>query len=165
MLTNALGYVQTRSIEGETTASFGGESTFTVEDGVETPTLEASGSRSDDGSAFTGGQTDRVVVTVTEPSEAAEVTDGVPDGWTVDADSFDAEAGTVSFGERGPVDPEANDDALELEYYAEAPEGATATGRYTFGPAEATATVDGDEVTVEFAGTDTDTVVGPSTGT
>ncbi|PSQ18488.1 hypothetical protein BRD02_00465 [Halobacteriales archaeon QS_8_69_73] len=170
MMTNALGYVQTRSIEGETTATFGGESTFTVEDGVATPTLEASGSRSDDGSVFTGGQTDRVVVTVTELSEAAEVADGVPDGWTVDtdygdADSFDAEAGTVSFGERGPVDPEADDDPLELEYYAEAPEGATATGRYTFGPAEATATVGGDEVTVEFAGTDTDTVVGPSTGT
>ena len=169
MLTNALGYVQTRSIEGEVTATFGGSATF--EAGVgDAPDLTASGSRRDDGSVFTGGQTDRVVVTVTELSEAAEVTDGVPDDWTVDADygdadSFDAETGTVSFGERGPVDPEADDDALELEYYAEAPEGATATGRYTFGPAEATATVDGDEVTVEFAGTDTDTVVGPSTGT
>ncbi len=170
MLTNALGYVQKRSIEGETTATFGGESTFAVDDDpVETPTLTASGSRSDDGSVFTGGQTDRMVVTVEELSESAEVTDSVPDGWTVDADygdadSFDEERGVVSFGTVDSIDPE-EDDPVELEYYAEAPEGATETGRYTFGPAEAAATIEGDEVTVEFAGTDTNTVVGVSTET
>ena len=166
MLTNALGYVQTRSIEGEVTATFGGSATF--EAGVDdAPDLTASGSRRDDGSVFTGGQSNRVVVTVEELSTTAAVSDGVPDGWTVDeeygdVESFDEEAGVARFGSVGPVDP-AEDDPVELEYFAEAPEGVGETGRDTFGPARAEATIDGENVSDEFAGTDTNTVVGPGT--
>ena len=63
----------------------------------------------------------------------------------------------VNFGEIGPVGKE--DDPVELEYFAEAPEGTSATGQYRFGPALA----ETEEASVEFAGTDTNFVVGPST--
>ena len=168
MVTNALGYVQTRSIDGETTATFGGTATFDVDGDVgDAPDLTASGSRRDDGSVFTGGQTNRMVVTVEELSATAGVSDEVPDGWTVDeeygdVESFDEDAGVARFGSVGPVDP-AEDDPVELEYFAEAPEGVGETDRYTFGPATAETTIDGEDVSDEFAGTDTNTVVGPET--
>ena len=166
MMTNALGYVQTRSVDGETTATFGGTATFDVDGDVgDAPDLTASGSRRDDGSVFTGGQTNRMVVTVEELSATAAVSDQVPDGWTVDeeygdVESFDEDAGVVRFGSIGPVDP-AEDDPVELEYFTEAPEGVGETDRYTFGPAAAEATIDGEDVSDEFAGTDTNTVAEP----
>jgi hypothetical protein len=156
LLTNALGYVQTRSIDGETTATFGGEATFEADLGG----LTASGSRSDDATVFTGGQTNRMVLTVEELSTAAAVSDDVPDGWTVDPEYGDVEAvadGRVSFGEVGPVGED--DDPVELVYYADAPEGPGATGRYRFGPALA----ETGSASAAFAGTDDNVVVGPST--
>jgi hypothetical protein len=156
LLTNALGYVQTRSIDGETTATFGGEATFEADLGG----LTASGSRSDDATVFTGGQTNRMVLTVEELSAAAAVSDDVPDGWTVDPEYGDVEAvadGRVSFGEVGPVGED--DDPVELVYYADAPEGPGATGRYRFGPALA----ETGSASAAFAGTDDNVVVGPST--
>ena len=111
MLTNALGYVQTRSIEGEVTATFGGSAIFEVEGAIgDAPNLTASGSRRDDGSVFTGGQSNQVVVTVEELSATAAVSDGVPDGWTVDGEygdveSFDEKTDVVRFGSVGAVDP------------------------------------------------------------
>ena len=62
----------------------------------------------------------------------------------------------------GAVDP-AEDDPVELEYFAEAPEGVGETGRDTFGPAMTEMTIDDEDVSDEFAGTDTNTVVGPRT--
>ena len=158
MVTNALGYVQTRSVDGETTATFGGEATF--EPAPDLGGLSASGTRSDDASAFTGGQNNRVVVTVEELSEPAEVGDRIPGAWDVDPEYGDVESvedDRVSFGEIGPVGEE--DDPVELEYFAEAPEGTSATGQYQFGPALAKT----EEASVDFAGTDTNFVVGPST--
>ena len=147
---------------------------------VVTTEFTASGSRSDDGAAFTGGQTDQVQVTVEEFQHADEVavTDQVPDGWTVDeeygdVESFDAQTGTVHFEGTVTENEVDGDGSVTLTYFAEAPEGAETTGRYTFGPAEAEVLVpdvpaddtdgelDGDG-TDSFGGTDTNTVVGPS---
>ena len=90
----------------------------------------------------------------------AEVGDRIPGGWDVDPEYGDVESvedDRVSFGEIGPVGEE--NDPIELEYFAEAPEGTSATGRYRFGPVLA----ETEEVSVDFAGTDTNFVVGPST--
>lgn len=138
------------------------------------PTFSAGGSRSDDGSVFTQGQTDAVSVTVESFSEgvtAVAVTDEVPPGWTVQPYGDVAtdepvegpttvDLGTVSRGDLGT-------DAATREYFVEA---TGSTGRYTFGPAAATieATRDdaafreGDDGADEFGGTDTNTVVGVS---
>ena len=66
-------------------------------------------------------------------------------------------------------------DAATRRYFAEAPAGAGNTGRYTFGPATATVVdptdfsddPDREQGSTEenFGGTDTNTVVGPSTET
>jgi hypothetical protein len=145
-----------------------------------TTQFTASGSRSDDGAAFTGGQTDQVQVTVEgfENADEVAVTDQVPGGWTVDeeygdVDRFDAETGTVHFEGTVTESEVAGDGSVTFTYFADAPEGAETTGRYTFGPAEAEVLVpdvpaddtdgelDGDGVDT-FGGTDTNTVVGPS---
>lgn len=124
--------------------------------------LTASGNRSDDGTVFTGGQTNRVEITVEETSEPVTVTDEVPDGWTVAEDFGDVtkvEDGTVFLG---PVDPtEVEGDATVTKtYFTEAPSGAEQTNSYRFGPA--TATVVGGDATVQIAGTDTNYVLGPA---
>ncbi|PSP81130.1 hypothetical protein BRC88_02385 [Halobacteriales archaeon QS_4_69_225] len=148
-----------------------------------TTEFTASGSRSDDASVFTAGQTDRVRVTVENFENASEVTitDQVPDGWTVDerygdVESFDPDSGTVTFQGTVSADQVGDDGNVTLTYFAEAPEGADGTGTYTFGPAEAAVVepdvpegdtdgeLDGDG-TDEFGGTDTNTVVGADTET
>ena len=80
-----------------------------------------------------------------------------PSHYPAESRGTDAEDNRVSFGEIGPVGEE--DDPVELEYFAEAPEGTSATGQYRFGPALA----ETEEASVDFAGTDTNFVVGPST--
>ena len=90
----------------------------------------------------------------------AEVGDRIPGAWDVDPEYGDVEFvqdDRVSFGEIGPVGEE--DDPVELEYFAETPEGTSATGQYRFGPA----LVETEEASVDFAGTDTNFVVGPGT--
>ena len=66
----------------------------------------------------------------------------------------------MRFDSVGAVDP-AEDDPVELEYFADAPEGVGETDRDTFGPAMTEMTIDDEDVSDEFAGTDT--VVGPGT--
>ena len=136
------------------------------------PSFSASGSRSDDASVFTGGQTDRIVVTLEAFDEAAEtvvVRDSFPPEWTYiegygDGELVDAEEGIVEF------DPVSADgfDGETFTYYVEAPEGLETTDRYTFGPATATIADSGDDSDFSddsdtFGGTDTNTVVGQGT--
>ena len=159
MLTNALGYVQNRSIGGETAAEFGGTATFAGGGGGgDGDDFVVEGSRSDDGTVFTGGQTNHVTITVDRLSEAARIYDRVPDGWTVDERYGDVERvedGEVHFGEVGPV---GEDETVELVYFAEAPSGAAGTGSYEFGPA--VAATDGASDT--FTEAETNFVIGPS---
>jgi subtilisin family serine protease len=142
-----------------------------------TTEFTASGSRSDDGRAFTGGSTNRVRVTVEDFENASEVsvTDQVPDGWTAyedaDAENFDEDSGTVTFAETVTDDQVGDGDSVTFAYFAEAPSGASQTGSYTFGPATAEVVspdvpeedtngeLDGDEQDT-FGGTDTNYVVG-----
>jgi hypothetical protein len=137
------------------------------------PAFSADGSRSDDGSVFTGGQTNRVKITVSsiggDVAADAEVTitDGVPDGWTVDesyadVQSFNEDEGVVRLDPVTPSDVEG-DSTETRAYFAEAPEGPGETGQSTFGPAEAVATIDGETVTARVAGTKDVLLVGPST--
>jgi len=128
----------------------------TVPDSLDLP--DVSGTREDDGSVFTGGQTNRIDVSVTA-DERVEVRDTVPDGWSVyeergDVDRVETrEDGTdvVYFAPTG--------DDLEVAYFVEAPAGAGETGTDTFGPVEARAG-DGTWVTVEGT-SDTNAVAGP----
>ena len=137
------------------------------------PDFSADGSRADDGSVFTGGQTNRVEITVdsidgdVSDGTAVTVTDEIPDGWTVDEEYGDVRSvkdGVVDLGTVTPADV-AGDGSVTREYFAEAPEGAASSGSYRFGPAVAEATIDGEAVSDEIAGTDTNTVVGASTST
>ena len=144
--------------------------------------LDVSGSRDDDASVFTAGQTNRVEVTVDdfndELADAVRVTDQVPDGWAVDenfgdVESFDQNSGVVTFEGTASAGDVSGDGSKTFVYFAEAPdEGADDTGTYTFGPAEAEAvdprTFDDPDreqgsTSEEFGGTDTNTVVGAST--
>jgi hypothetical protein len=144
--------------------------------------LDVSGSRDDDASVFTAGQTDRVEITVEdfneELADAVRVTDQVPDGWSVDenfgdVESFDENSGVVTFEGTASAGDVSGDGSKTFVYFAEAPEeGADNTGTYTFGPAEATAVSPEafddpnrtqGSTSEEFGGTDTNTVVGAST--
>ncbi|WP_338727030.1 S8 family serine peptidase [Haladaptatus sp. DJG-WS-42] len=133
-------------------------------DGTATDTVfEATGSRADDGSVFTAGQTNQVTITVDSSTGAAFVRDAIPFDWTLvggdDAEVY-TEDGTryVEFTE--PVGAvEDGDDPVTRTYFLEAPDS---TGSYEFGPAEATAAF--DEVrTVTLTGTDSNTVGGVDT--
>ena len=142
-----------------------------------TTEFTASGSRSDDGAVFTGGQTNQVKVTIEEFEHAEEiaVTDTLPANWDVDEEYGDVASyddGTVTFEDTVTADQVAGDSTVTFEYFAEAPEGAAQTGAYGFGPAEAEA-IDPREFQDDpdrtqgstsgtFGGTDTNTVVGPS---
>lgn len=159
VLTNALGAKQVRRVDGEIVQTFGEVDSFEI-DG---PALgfTAHGSREDDASVFTAGQTNRVEVTVSELSHDAVIRDHFDPAWEFDeefSDGTEVKDGVVEFGE---VSAEAvADDSVTFVYFVEAPDE---TGRYTFGPAEAIATV-GDEARSDtFGGTDTNYVVGVST--
>ena len=98
---------------------------------------------------------------------AVTVTDEIPDGWTVDPEYGDVRSvkdGVVDLGTVTPADV-AGDGSVTRKYFAEAPEGADSTGSYTFGPAVAEATIDGEAVSDEIAGTETAYVAGASTST
>ncbi len=120
------------------------------------------GTRTDDGSVFTGGQTNQVDITV-NPSEKSRVRDVVPAEWTVLADQADdverVEEGEgvkyVHFRRKAKADADT-----AYTYFAEAPNGLTYSGAYTFGPVEANP----GEGWVGVAGTsDTNVVEGQNT--
>ncbi|WP_435361021.1 S8 family serine peptidase [Haloarchaeobius sp. DFWS5] len=97
-----------------------------------------SGTRSDDGSAFTGGQTNQVTVTA-NPSEDSEVRDAVPANWTIltdysdDVDRVEETDGVkyVYFTETAAADTETS-----YTYFVEAPDAVTESDAYQFGPQE-----------------------------
>jgi serine protease AprX len=130
--------------------------------------LAVSGSRSDDGDAFTGGQTNQVEVTVSDLSHSATVRDTVPAEWTVEdagdvervelVETSDGEVKRVYLGSVAPTETPAT-----RTYFAEAPSDATETGDYVFGSAEADSAKTDDWVA--FGGTDTNTVVAEDTDT
>jgi subtilisin family serine protease len=98
------------------------------------------GTRTDDGSVFTGGQTNRIDLSV-NPSEKAAVRDVVPEEWSVLADysddvksvTHDPDAGVkyVAFKKRADADTDT-----AYTYFAEAPSEAAQSNAYAFGPVE-----------------------------
>jgi subtilisin family serine protease len=118
---------------------------------AELPAFTVSGSRADDGRAFTGGQTNQITVTVDELDDGIDqvvVYDLIPDSWTLQ----DGGDGTVVGSTDGTVEAP---DGMKLvkfgtvynsinrgepfgpatfDYFVEAP---NETGQYTFGPAKA----------------------------
>ena len=132
----------------------------TIEDAKATE-LAVSGTRTDDGSAFTGGQTNQVDLSV-QANRPVRVRDRVPAEWNVleRGDVTDTEAGPegvtyVYFDDDRTADPQAT-------YFVEAPDGLTKTGRYDFGPIQVYETE--GSAWVDVAGTaSVETVVGEDT--
>lgn len=132
----------------------------------------AGGSRQDDGSAFTGGQTDQIDLTVDDPDAEAEVRDVIPVEWNVlteysdDVARVEESEGRKRVVFRGTA-PEGT--KTSYTYMAEAPSDAESTNSYSFGPAEARAVADEDSFSnpdawVDVPGTsETNYVVGQST--
>lgn len=127
--------------------------------------LSVAGSRDDDGSAFTAGQTNEVTVTVGTVSHEASVRDELPADWTVLTDHSpdverveqDGDRQSVYFEER--VAP--GDDTRSFSYLVEAPD---TTDTDTFGPAGAAAPATDDDW-VAFGGTDDNAVLQEDTNT
>lgn len=94
---------------------------------------DASVDRSDDGSAFTAGQTDMIQLAV-ETDEPVVVRDNVPSGWAhVGGQGATKDAGDNLLVEFDEVSP----GTTTLTYFVEAPKEAPGeTGTYTFGPVE-----------------------------
>ncbi|WP_458186924.1 S8 family serine peptidase [Haladaptatus sp. NG-WS-4] len=131
----------------------------------DTPTtLSVRGSRADDGSTFTGGQTNQVDITVGSVSHTATVRDTIPAEWTVESDYGDVTrvetTGDVKHVYLGSVAP--TDGEVTRTYFAEAPSETSETGDYSFGPATANAAKTDDEW-VAFSESETNTVVGQDT--
>lgn len=133
------------------------------------PSLSAGGTRSDDGTVFTGGRANQVTVTLESLSDGvtdATVVDQAPAEWTVFEDAGDVarveDDNTVVFEGSVSADDVDDGDTVSFTYFAEAPEGPDATGQYTFGPAKVTdAATDGLRGSEDsFGGTDTNRVVG-----
>ncbi|WP_435334903.1 S8 family serine peptidase [Haloarchaeobius sp. TZWWS8] len=128
-----------------------------VDGEVTEPVFHAEGTRSDDGSVFTAGQTDQVTITVDSATETAKVRDEIPFGW--DVVSGDAHTVYTDDGHRY-VEFDASVEAGDsLSYFIEAPDS---TGSYEFGPAEA-APAEGAGAWLVVTGTDSNEVVGEST--
>ncbi|PSQ44038.1 hypothetical protein BRD14_01980 [Halobacteriales archaeon SW_5_68_122] len=120
---------------------------------------DVTGTREDDASVFTGGQTNRIDISVEAADERVEIRDRLPEGWSVGGFSDDIER--VEKPDDGPnyVYFSPAGESVEVTYFAEAPSGATETGQYSFGPVEARA---GESNWVAVEGTsDTNAVVGP----
>jgi hypothetical protein len=130
--------------------------------------LTASGTRSDDGSVFTQGQTNQIDITLssadlTNTDDAVSpvtVEDTVPSGWKV----------LRSFG--GDFTTTENDDGSTTVTFTDVAEGDTisyfveatgGSGSYAFGPATAITDEDIDgSTTSTFGGTDTNYIAGQS---
>ncbi|MWG32947.1 S8 family serine peptidase [Halomarina oriensis] len=131
-----------------------------VDGEVTDPLFSVSGSRSDDGSVFTGGQTNQVTIGVSEATKEATVRDRIPFDWTL----VGGDSATV-YTDDGARYVEFDASATSgdsLTYFLEAPSGAEATGSYEFGPAAARP-VDGAGAFVPFTESETDEVVGEDT--
>lgn len=130
------------------------------------PPLDLQTTRSDDGSVFTGGQTNEVTLAVT-PDRDAVVRDAVPEEWDVLTDySDDVErvehrdlAGVkyVYFEATAPAGEET-----AYRYLVEAPSDVEETGDYTFGPVQGRP-VDGEAWVAAPGSTDTNAVVAEDT--
>lgn len=128
-----------------------------VDGEVTDPVFQVEGTRADDGSAFTAGQTDQVDITVTDASESALVRDRIPFGWTV----VGGDAATV-YTDDGYRYVEFDEPASAGEtrtYFIEAPDS---TGTYEFGPAEARP-ANGSGAWMRISGTETNDVAGVDT--
>lgn len=132
------------------------------------PPLDLQATRNDDGSVFTGGQTDEITLTVT-PDRGAVVRDVVPEEWDVIAEYSD-DVARVEHRENAGVKyvyfakTAAAGHQTEYNYFAEAPSELAESNSYTFGPVQGRP-ADG-EVWVGAAGsTDDNTVLATSTNT
>ncbi|WP_276245653.1 S8 family serine peptidase [Haladaptatus sp. YSMS36] len=125
--------------------------------------FEATGSRADDGSVFTAGQTNRVDITVDSSTGSAFVRDAIPFDWTLvggDDATVYTEDGTRYVEFTNPVGTVGEGDhPVTRTYFLEAPDS---TGTYEFGPAEAISTFD-ESKSVTLTGTDGNTVGGVDT--
>ncbi|NEU58948.1 S8 family serine peptidase [Halorussus sp. MSC15.2] len=115
----------------------------------------AAGARSDDGDAFTGGQTNRVDIS-TEASEAVEVRDAVPSEWNVLEEQSDDVNRVERAGDAQYVYLGAGN-SVSATYFAEAPDSADLSNAYAFGPVQVSA--DGGETWVQLSGTSDTNVV------
>jgi subtilisin family serine protease len=116
---------------------------LTVElDTLGTTFAVADGSRTSDGSVFTAGQTNRMVVDVTDPDADAVVRDVVPGAWDVlEAYSDDVDR-VEQPTDGGPTHvyfgrPADDGGTTSYSYFLQAPDALTDTDQYQFGPAEA----------------------------
>jgi predicted alpha-1,2-mannosidase len=105
-----------------------------------TDPFTVTGTRTDDADVFTGGQTNRVTVTV-DPSQKANVRDTIPDEWGIHADAGDV-ARVVHEASAGVkyvyLTPPASAEGIsEYTYFAEAPSETGSSGVYEMGPVEA----------------------------
>ena len=119
--------------------------------------LDVTGRRTDDGSAFTAGQTNHVEITLTDTNERlVEVRDAIPSNWQVESGNYDR---VETDGDVTYVYFDADFDGsgeVTFDYFAEAPEE---TARYGFGPAEVRAAGTDEFVAVPNT-TDTNAVAG-----
>lgn len=114
----------------------------------------AFGAREDDGSVFTGGQTDHVDISV-HADEPVLVRDRVPREWDVLEDygdvskvvpAPDGQSWFVYFDANGDGATDASDADTDrsFTYFAEAPSDPDQTGDYQFGPVEVTTDVNAE---------------------
>lgn len=141
----------------------------TVESGQtgRTRDISATGSRADDGSVFTAGQTDQIDLVV-EANRPVVVRDTVPYEWGVLAD-HSADASCVEPHPHGGVSHVhfGGNEARKrhtLSYLVEAPDDLEDTATYTFGPLEVR-TPDSDRWTAVAETEETNAVVGTDTET
>ncbi|WP_255195495.1 S8 family serine peptidase [Halorarius litoreus] len=131
--------------------------------------LSASGSRTDDGQLYTGGQTNMVTVTVDSLShEVTAARELMPDGWTVvgtgEGVTAEDDGTTVTFDVPTVNEATADDESASFTYFVEAPSGSQQTNSYTFGGVQVKSDQTDDDGFVTVAGTSsTEYVVGPST--
>ncbi|WP_227380577.1 M14 family metallopeptidase [Haladaptatus halobius] len=159
VLVNALDATQIRKIDGEVVRTFGEADNFAV-DAPPIP-FSVSGSRSDDGSTFTAGQTDQIDIAVT-PSDKSTVRDIVPTEWTVKTGfSDDVERVEQADGVKYVyfATQAAADEKTSYTYFVEAPDS---TGSYEFGPIEVNPTIRDSWITVDST-TETNYVAGANT--
>lgn len=132
---------------------------YATEGDAPEPVFAPTGSRADDGSVFTAGQTNQVDITVesvaTAGDESATVRDRIPFDWEVVAG--DSSRTYTENGNRY-VEFDAVASAGETRtYFIEAP---GSTGQYDFGPAEARLDSEDDFIRVIGADGETNEVVG-----
>ncbi|WP_227375344.1 S8 family serine peptidase [Haladaptatus halobius] len=98
----------------------------------------ADGTRENDASVFTGGQTNHVKLSV-NPSEDSQVRDVVPAAWDVLVEHSDDVARIEQAGDVQHVYFTADataDEQTEYTYFVEAPDSLTQSGEYAMGPVQ-----------------------------